>query len=187
MRKIIMFNRVTLDGFFAGAHDEIDWFVVDLEVDKALHEMMNPDTILFGSKTYEMFESYWPHVAENPAAHEGELMMAKELAQMTKMVFSKQLKHSTWENSNFFNGGLIEEAKKVKQGDGGDIVIFGSGTIVQQLANQDLIDEYFFVVTPVVLGKGKLLFDGVKHSSFSLVDTKVFAKSGNVLLHYKKA
>jgi dihydrofolate reductase len=182
-----MFNRVTLDGFFAGAHDEIDWFVMDPEVDKALHEMMNPDTILFGSKTYEMFASYWPHVGENPSAHEGERMTADELTKMTKLVFSKKPEHSTWDNSKFFKGGLIEEAEKLRQGVGADIVIFGSGTIVQQLANEDLIDEYFFIVTPVVLGKGKLLFDNVKRSDFKLVNTKTFANSGNVLLHYKKA
>lgn len=187
MRKIIMFNRVTLDGFFAGAHDEIDWFVMDPEVDKALHEMMHPDTVLFGSKTYEMFASYWPHVADNPNAHEGERMAANELTNMTKLVFSKKLKQTTWENTQLFSDGLIEEATKLRQGDGADIVIFGSGTIVRQLANEDLIDEYFFVVTPVVLGEGKLLFDGVKHSSFKLVDSKIFAASGNVLLHYKKA
>ena len=124
MRKIIMFNRVTLDGFFAGAHDEIDWFVLDPEVDKALHEMMNPDTVLFGSKTYEMFESYWPHVTDNPNAHEGERMMANELTKMDKLVFSKKLTNSTWENSHFFNGGLAEEVKKLKQSEGADVVSF---------------------------------------------------------------
>ncbi|HSE29699.1 MAG TPA: dihydrofolate reductase family protein [Candidatus Saccharimonadales bacterium] len=186
MRKIVMFNRVTLDGFFAGTHDEIDWFVQDPEVDKTLHDKMNPDTVLFGGRTFEMFEDFWPHVAMDPNAHPGQKMMADELTNMTKIVFSKSLKNTDWANTEIHHDNLIEEIKKLKKGDGADIVIFGSGTIVQQLAEQGLIDEYFFVVTLVVLGAGKLLFDGVKRSGMKLLDTKSF-NSGNVLLHYKKA
>lgn len=186
MRKIVMFNRITLDGFFAGAHDEIDWFVMDPEVDKTLHEVMRPDTVLFGRKTYEMFASYWPHVKDNPSAHEGERAMSQELSKMTKVVFSKSVHNSTWENSLFFKEGLVEEVENLKQAEGGDIAIFGSGSIVQQLATKGLIDEYLFVVTPVALGAGKTLFDGMERTGFALVDTKAFKKSGNVLLHYKK-
>jgi len=184
MRKIIMLNRVSLDGFFAGANGEIDWFVPDPEVEKAAHEMMQPDTLLLGRVTYQLFESYWPQVAMDPNAPKEALVLANELAQMTKVVFSKTtLKEVTWENSKLVNGDLTEEVKALKQGEGADITIFGSGTIVQQLANEGLIDEYLITLTPVVLGTGKPLFRDVKNINLELLETRNFG-TGNVLLHY---
>src|SRR4051812_6027332 len=172
MRKVIMFNRISIDGFFAGPNGEIDWFVNDTEVDKALHEMMQPDTILFGRVTYKMFESFWPHVATDPNAPTEARILANELNQMTKVVFSKTLKEVTWENSKLVKGDVTKEVSRLKQGEGPDIVIFGSGTIVQQLADEGLIDEYLIAVTPVVLGTGKLLFKNVKKHSLELLEAR---------------
>jgi dihydrofolate reductase len=184
MRKVIMFNRISLDGFFAGPNGEIDWFVPDPEVDKATHEMMHPDTILFGRLTYQMFESYWPHLATDPNAPKEALVLANELNQMTKVVFSKTLKEVTWENSKLVMGNIAGEVKQLRQGAGPEIVIFGSGTIVQQLAGDGLIDEYLILVSPVILGTGILLFKDVKKSNLKLLGARDF-NSGNVLLHYR--
>lgn len=186
MRKIVMLNRVSLDGFFAGPNGEIDWFIHDPEVDKAAHEMMQPDTLLLGRVTYQMFESYWPPVAKDPNAPEGARNTANELNQMTKVVFSKTLSEVTWVNSKLVKGDIIKAVKELKQGKGADITIFGSSTIVQQLANEGFIDEYLITVTPVVVGTGKPLFKDVKKLDLELVETRNF-KSGNVLLHYKQA
>jgi dihydrofolate reductase len=184
MRKVIMLNRISLDGFFAGPKGEIDWFVHDPEVDKAAHEMMQPDTLLLGKVTYQLFESYWPHVATDPNAPKEARILANELHQMTKVVFSKTLEEVTWENTKLVKGDITKEVKELKQGKGADITIFGSGTIVQQLANEGLIDEYLIVVTPVVLGTGKPLFKDVKKHTLQLLETRDF-NSGNVLLHYR--
>ena len=184
MRKVIMLNRVSVDGFFAGPNGEIDWFIHDPEVDKAAHEMMQADTLLFGRLTYEMFFSYWPHVAADPNASIGERALAGELSLMTKVVFSTTLKEVKWENSRLSKGDLAEEVRKLKQGDGTDITIFGSGSIVQQLANEGLIDGYLIIVTPVVLGAGKTLFSDVEKTNLELVGARSF-RSGNVLLHYE--
>lgn len=184
MRKVIMLNRVSLDGFFAGPNGEIyDWFINDPEVDKAAHEMAQADTILFGRVTYQMFESVWPKVAVDPNAPKEARITANEVNQMTKVVFSKTLKEVTWENSKLFKGNLAEEVRKLKQGNGPDLMIFGSGTIVQQLADEGLLDEYLFVVTPVVLGAGKPLFTDVQKFNLELLEARDF-NSGNVLLHY---
>ena len=102
---------------------------------------------------------------------------------MTKVVFSKTLKEVTWENSKLVKGDVTKEVSKLKQGEGLDIVIFGSGTIVQQLTDEGLIDEYLIAVTPVILGAGKPLFKDVKKINLELLETRNF-KSGNVLLHY---
>jgi dihydrofolate reductase len=185
MRKIIMFNRISIDGFFAGPNGEThEWFITDPEVDKAAHKMMQPDTVLFGRVTYQMFENYWPKVATDSKAPKEAHATARELNEMTKLVFSKTLKEVTWENSKLIKGNLAEEIKKLKQGNGPDMVIFGSGTLVQQLTDEGLMDEYLFVVTPVILGAGKSFFKNVKKSNLKLLEAKRF-KSGNIILHYK--
>lgn len=183
MRKVIVFNSVSVDGYFAGPNGEIDWFVHDPEVNKAAHEMMDPDTILFGKVTYQMFANYWPHVAKDPDASEGARNTANQLNEMTKMVFSNRLDEVTWENAKLYRGNLVEEVRKLKADDGADIVVFGSGTIVQQLANERLIDEYLLANVPVVLGVGKPLFKDVLEINLNLIETRTFG-SGVVLLHY---
>jgi dihydrofolate reductase len=161
----------------------MDWFIHDPEVDKAAHSGRAADTALFGRVTYQMFARHWPKVAENPDASKEERATADELDEMTKIVFSKTLAELTWVNSKLVKGDLIKEVRKLKQGEGSEIIIFGSGTIVQQLADAGLIDEYLLLVTPVVLGSGKSMFTDVKRFSLKLVEARGFA-SGNVMLHY---
>lgn len=184
-----MFNRVSIDGYFAGQNGEIDWFIPDPELDKALHEMgrpgaVAPDTVLLGRVTYQLFESHWPKVADDPNAPKEARIIADELNRMTKVVFSNTLKEVSWENTKLVKGDIAKEVGRLKQGKGSDILIFGSGTIVQQLTASGLIDEYLFAVTPVILGAGKSLFSGVQKLDLELLEARNF-KSGNVLLHYK--
>lgn len=184
MRKVSVLNRVSIDGFYAGPKGEIDWFIHEAEVEKAAHELMAPDTLLMGRVTYQMFESYWPPVARDPNAPEDARVIANELNELTKVVFSTTLEEVTWVNSRLVKGDMTKEVSRLKQGNGADITIFGSGTIVQQLAAEGLIDEYLIVVTPVILGAGKPLFKEVKKSNLELLKTRSFP-SGNVLLHYR--
>ncbi len=186
MRKVVMLNRVSLDGFFAGPNGEIDWFIPDPEVDKAAHEMMQPDTVLFGRITYQMLEGYWPSVAKDPNAPKEARILADELNQMIKVVFSKSLEEVTWVNSKLVHGDVTRAVRELKQGNGPDITIFGSGTIVQQLSDKGLVDEYLIALTPVILGQGKPLFKDIKKLNLELLETRGF-NSGNVLLHYKQA
>jgi dihydrofolate reductase len=193
MRRIVMINWVSVDGFFAGPNGEIDWMIRDPEVDQALHEpkpgatlSRGSDTMLLGNVTYTLFENSWPQIAKDPNAPEEMHKLADEVIGMTKIVFSRTRKEATWENAKLFHGNLLEETKKLKRTEGSDIIVFGSGTIVQQLTSAKLIDEYLIVVTPVVLGKGKLLFGDVERLNLSLVEARPF-KSGNVLLRYEIA
>jgi dihydrofolate reductase len=110
--------------------------------------------------------------------------LAEEMTRMTKIVFSRTRKDVTWANSKLVHSNLMEEVGKLKREGGSDIIIFGSGTIVQQLTDAGLIDDYFLVLTPVVLGEGKQLFRGVQKHNLRLLDVQHF-QSGNVLLHYK--
>ncbi len=183
MKKIVVLNRISLDGFYTGPQGEIDWFIHDPEVDRAAHEMMHPDTLIMGRLTYQMFAGYWPQVGADPNAPDGARRTARELDQMNKVVFSRSLQSVSWVNSQLISGDILAETRNLKQGQGADLTIFGSGSIVQQLANAGLIEEYLLIVTPVVLGSGKNLFQDVKRLDLKLIETCEF-KSGNVLLHY---
>ncbi len=184
MRKVVMLNWVSMDGMFAGPNGEIDWVIHDPEVDKAAHGTGQADTILFGRLTYQMFENVWPKVALDPNAPKEAKRTADEVNSMNKVVFSKTLKQVTWDKSKLLRGNPAEEVSKLKQGNGSDMMIFGSGTIVQQLSDAGLIDDYVLILTPIVLGAGKPLFKDVKKLNLQPVDAKDFA-SGNVLLHYR--
>jgi dihydrofolate reductase len=191
MRRIVVMNWMSLDGFFAGLNGEIDWIVRDPEVDKALHEprpdrpeSADSNTMLLGNVTYTMFENSWPQIAKDPKAPEDLHKLADEVIAMTKIVFSRTRQEVTWDNSKLLHGNLLEEVQTLKQGEGTSIIIFGSGTIVQQLTKAGLIDEYLVIVTPVILGKGKPLFLDVNRRNLQLLEARHF-NSGNVLLRYE--
>lgn len=187
MRKIKVFNMVSADGYFAGSDGNIDWHVVDDEFNKyAVEVLKNVDTILFGRVTYDLFESYWPGALTDPATGKDDLAIAKSIDDATKIVFSKKHKDLKWRNSRLLTEINAPEIQALKEQPGKDIIIYGSGTIVQQLTNLGLIDEYNLMVAPVILGAGKSMFAGVNQTALKLLSTKTF-HNGNVLLTYQKS
>jgi dihydrofolate reductase len=186
MRKITVFNHVTIDGFFTGPHGEIDWFKVikkDNEWETYTHGQSKSDnTLIFGHTTYEMMKSYWP----TPDAIKNDPGMAEVVNNNPKMVFSKTLESveegPNWKNIQLFHEIYPEEIRNLKEKE--DMTILGSGTIIQQFANLGLIDEYSLVVVPVILGVGKPLFKDVKKMKLRLHEARAF-KNGVVLLHYR--
>lgn len=185
MRKIIVFNRMSVDGFFASTEGDFNWFVQDPALDAATHELMSPDTVLFGRKTYEQFVAVWPGMVDNPHVPEEAQRTARELNAMNKIVFSTTLTTADWVNSRLISGDLEAEVKTLKNANGGDITIFGSGSIVHQIARAGLVDEYLIGLTPAILGAGSPLFEAVS-GKLELKDARTFP-SGNVLLHYAPA
>lgn len=184
MRKIIVSNLVSVDGFFEGTNKEIDWFVANEEFFEYARELLNSvDTILLGRVTYQMMASYWPN------ATDGDVVITHKMNHLNKMVFSKTLKSVDpiimgWNNSELAKRNLADEVIKMKQQPGKDIVIFGSGNIVSQLTNSGLIDEYRIVVNPVILGEGNPLFKGLRNKiDLKLLRTKTL-NSGVVILYY---
>jgi dihydrofolate reductase len=191
MRKIIVFNLVTLDGYFAGEDGNIDWHMVDDEFnDFAVEQTGTFGGIIFGRTTYQIFEEFWPALArtgkfpgsEEPASPE-DVQVGKFIDDVEKYVFSKSLKDVAWERTTLYHDIDPDDVMKLKKQDGKDIFILGSGQIVQQMANLELIDEYRLLVNPVLLGKGKLLFEGVKPQHLRLLSTRTFG-NGNVLMTY---
>lgn len=186
MNKISVFNHITVDGFFAGSNGEIDWFqaVHDDEWNRYAeqHADLSRNTLMFGHTTYEMMKSWWP----TPAGMQMDPHMANVMNNSPKIVFSSSLKdvedEPNWKNTRLFHQIDQDEIENLKRIE--DITILGSGTIVQQLTNLKLIDEYALVVVPIILGKGKPLFTDVHKKNLNLVEHRVFS-NGIVLLRYQ--
>jgi dihydrofolate reductase len=179
MRKLIFSINVSLDGFadhtVAIADDELHEFHVD--------QLNTIDTVLFGRVTYQLFESYWPTAPGDPQATKSEIDFADKLNAMPKLVFSRTLQNVHWNNTILVKEDVVGEVAKLKQGDGKNLSV-GGLSIAQTLANASLIDEYLFLVQPVIVGRGRRLFDRINNrSNLKLVDTKTF-HSGVVVLHY---
>jgi dihydrofolate reductase len=187
MRRLIVFNNVTVDGYFTGAKGDFSWAHnqrPDAEWDAFVAGNAGGDgVLLFGRVTYEMMASYWP----TPLAERNDPVMAGNMNRRMKLVFSRTLKKAAWSNTKLVKGDLITEVRKLKREPGPGLVILGSGSLVAQLAQAGLIDEYQFVVNPVALGKGRTMFQGLtKRLDLKLTQTRTFG-NGNVLLIYEPA
>jgi dihydrofolate reductase len=184
MRKLIVFNLMTLDGYFAGQDGDISWHNVDEEFNKyAIEKVKAGNTLLFGRVTYELMAGYWP----TPEAIKNDPIVAERMNNLPKIVFSRTLDQVHWNNTRLVKGDMLSEIRKMKQESGNDMTILGSGSIVSQLAPQGLIDEFQVMLNPVVLGKGKTMFQGIQDKlALRLTKTRVFY-NGNVLLHYEPA
>jgi dihydrofolate reductase len=197
MRRIVMFNWLTTDGYFAGPDGTLDWVVPEEEQAKAAaRDIASFDTVLFGRRTYERFEGFWRHAADDsstapdphrPGQRSGEhRTIALALNKMTKLVFSRTLKDVTWRNSRLLRELDPREIETMKQQPGKDMIVFGSGSIVSQLTQHGLIDEYQFVVCPILLGSGRSLFSDVSKSTrLDLLEAKAYP-SGDVMLRYAR-
>lgn len=186
MNTITVFDHISIDGFFAGPHEEIDWFqdVHDDEWNRYAqgHADLSHHTLMLGHRTYEMMKSWWP----TPAAMQMDSRMAEVMNNSPKIVFSRTIKsikeEAHWKNIRLFREIKPQEIRKLKES--GNITILGSGSIVQQVANLGLIDEYSLVVVPIVLGAGKPMFKDVERLNLKLLEAKTF-KNGVVVLRYQ--
>ena len=180
MRKLTVFNFITLNGFYKGPNEDISWHKHGEEESAfAAEGSKSGSVLLFGRVTFNMMESYWP----TPMAMKDSPEVAKGMNESEKVVFSRTLDTTSWSNSRIARDP-VEEVRKMKKEQGKDMTVLGSGTIVTQLAENNLIDTYMFMVDPVVLGAGTPIFQGIKHQpDLKLIDTRKF-KSGVVLLTY---
>ncbi len=181
MSKLVLFNLMTLDGFFAGPNGEIDWHNVDAEFnDFAVEQLDTAGGLIFGRVTYQMMASYWP----TPEALASDPQVAGKMNEMPKYVFSKTLDRADWNNTRLVTGDATEEAARLKAQPGRDIFIFGSAGLASTFTRAGLIDEYRVIVNPLILGKGQPLFKDVNRQlDLSLLNVRAF-RNGNVLLYY---
>ncbi len=183
MRKLVVFNMVSLDGFFVDRKGDMSWaHKNDAEWNAFVNENASGNGVLvFGRITYELMASYWP----TPMALENSPVVAKAMNDIPKIVFSRTLDNASWSNTKLVKGDLAAEMRKLKKEPGPDMVILGSGSIVSQLAQQNLIDEYQIALSPIVLGNGRTMFAGVKEKlNFKLTKSRTFA-NGTVFACYQ--
>ena len=190
MRKIIVLSFITLDGVMQAPgrpdEDTSDGFKFGgwtapyfAEADEAagefLAKQLKPSDLLLGRKTFEIFASYWPEHAD----------IWPGINDVTKYVMSHTLDQSDWKNSVFLKS--VEDIKKLKNSEGSDLQVHGSGNLIQTLLQEDLVDELWLKTFPITLGSGKRLFgEGTKSSAFSLSDILV-APNGVIFANYKRA
>ncbi len=184
MRKVIMFNLITLDGYFEGPNKwDIGWHQVDGEFnDFSIEQLSKAGGLIFGRITYQGMASYWP----TTTALKDDPVVAGKMNSITKYVFSKTLDKVEWNNTQLIKGDAVQEMTRLKNHAGNNLLLFGSADLARTFTQHNLIDEYRLMVNPVVLGKGNPLFiENGGTLKFMLLDTKVF-RNGNVLLSYQR-
>lgn len=186
MRKIVSFVHVSLDGFVAALDGGLDWIIVNEEIFEYVEQRIKKtDTALYGRVTYQMMENYWPTAADKPTATKHDIEHSRWYKKATKIVLSRTMKLGSLTNTKIIGGNLTDEITKLKQGAGSDILMFGSPTATHSLMAENLIDEYWLFINPILLGQGIQLFKGIKNrTALKLVTSKTFS-SGVVCLQYK--
>ena len=187
MIKVNMFNNISLDGYFTDASSDMSWAHAggdDVEMGEFTRDnAQGGAALIFGRVTYEMMAAFWP----TPIAAQMMPEVAKGMNAARKYVFSHNLKSAGWTNTVILDDDPAREVTRLKK-EGGDkaLTILGSGSIVKQLTAAGLIDDYQFMLNPVILGAGRTLFDGLPgRPSLSLENNRTF-NNGKVFLHYRR-
>jgi dihydrofolate reductase len=185
MRKLRLQVQMSIDGCISGPNNEMDWLVWDDNDIKYLNEITESvDTIIMGRKMVDEFIPYWTEVMNKP--DDPWYAFAKKMIETPKVVFTKTLDKSDWPNTDIATGDFRDEITKLKNLDGGDIIVYGGASFDSSLIREKkLIDEFYLFVNPIVMGSGKTIFRDLKEiQKLTLIDSKVF-DCGLVLLHYE--
>lgn len=167
----------SLDGYIETNDKDISWHVWGKDMEQHMVSFFeNVDTILLGRKAFEIMEDYWP----SEKARTEDPVIAGRMNSIKKIVFSKTRNSSDWENT-IFASKAAKTVDDLKHGVGKNIVLFGGSEIADELMKKGLLDEYFIIVNPVVLGSGNPLFK--EHKNLKCIDSKTM-ECGNVILHY---
>lgn len=157
--------HISLDGFVAGPKGEMDWIKVDEEIFDYVGKRVSPgDTALYGRKTYQMMESYWPTAGDKPTATKHDIEHSKWYSKIHKVVLSTTLSPDSYQETNttIISENLPDRLNEIKQPQGEDILLFGSPTATHSLIQQNLIDGFWLFVNPIILGQGVPLFADIK-------------------------
>ena len=185
-RKLKLQVQMSVDGFVGRLSGELDWMTWDWDdkIKDYINELTDSvDTILMGRKMTDGFISYWTDVVSRP--DDPQYDFARKMVDKTKIVFTKTLNKSVWENTSLAKGNLAEEISNLKKRPGKDIIVYGGASFVSSLVRNNLIDEYHLFINPVFIGNGLTIFQNLKnHLKLDLVKSIAF-ECGVVLNHYK--
>ncbi len=185
MRKLVVFMHVSLDGFVAGPNGEMDWINVDDAIfDYAGQRTDNADTALYGRVTYEMMQGYWPTAGRHPGATRHDIQHAEWYNSVEKIVLSRSMEGQQPDKTRIISDRVAEQISEIKQQPGRDILIFGSPTAVHSLVKERLVDDFWLLVNPVVLGHGIPMFKDTGDRLRLQLEASHAFSSGVVCLHY---
>ena len=187
MRKIVLLEHVSIDGFTTDANGSMDWIYVDEDIfDIAKAETDKADTALYGRKTFELMDGYWPEAGNKPDASKHDKEHSTWYNNVEKIVISKSMDDDDAKKLKVISHKIAEQICKLKQQDGKNILMLSSATAAQELMKYYLVDEYYLFINPVILGNGIPLFtDAAQQTKFKLVESKIF-NEGVVMMHYEK-
>lgn len=181
MAKLTSFTFISLNGFYKGLHENINWHQHGgEEAEYSAQSLKSKSILLFGRLTYEMMKSFWP----SQMAYNSFPEVAEGMNKAEKLVVSKSLETADWQNTNIIKENLIEEITALKQSGDKDITLLGSGNVLKQLSEVNLVDEYQIMIDPVFIESGVPILDQLNNNiTLELKDCKTF-KSGTILLYY---
>lgn len=179
--------HVSLDGFVAGPNGEMDWIRINDEMFDTVGGLTaGADAALYGRVTYQMMDAYWPTAAEQPNASKHDIEHGQWYNKVEKIVVSDSMKDTRRVNTRFIGGDIAPAIKDIKLQPGGTILMIGSPSAYHRMAADNLVDEYWLFVNPVLLGTGIPLFKNIHNKvELKLSETKAFSP-GVIGLHYKK-
>ncbi len=169
--------HISLDGFVAGPNGEMGWIKANEELfDYVGKRISQGDTALYGRRTFELMEGYWPTAADQPNASKHDIEHSKWYSKVHKVVMSKTLNADGLANTTIISNNLTERIQAIKQQPGSDILLFGSPTATHALIQLNLIDGYWLFVNPIILGQGIPLFKNIKEQvKLNLLGTHQFS------------
>jgi dihydrofolate reductase len=180
MRKLRVFESISIDGYFASASGDMGWAHTGRDdaqfADWVAGNAGSGGELLFGRKTYQEMEAFWP----TPLAAQQMPLVAKGINAARKYVASRTIEPA-WNNTHLLKGELVKAVRDLKASDGVGLTVLGSGNLAAQLGEAGLVDEYMFVILPIALGAGRTVF--TKGTALRLVDQRTF-RCGNVVVTY---
>jgi len=187
MRKLKLQVQISVDGFIAGPHGEMDWMTFDWDeaISQYVQAITDPvDCIVLGRKLAEGFIPHWAAVAADQ--DHSEFAAGQKFSETPKVVFTRTLDRAEWPNTVLARGDLVDEITRLKGQAGGDIIAYGGASFVSALIHHDLIDEYHLFVNPAALGTGMPIFKALEGARRLVLETATAFSCGIVLIRYRK-
>jgi dihydrofolate reductase len=185
MRKLIVFMHISIDGFTARPNGSMDWIQMQDEMfSYAQERTKHADAALYGRKTYELMDAYWPGTADRPGAPEQEIEYARWYMAVDKYVVSENMRGKQLEKTTIISGNIKQQVSHLKRQPGREIIMFGSPGLASYLMNENLIDEYWLFIYPVILGAGISLFGKNTRQTNLQLEKSIPFSGGAICLHY---
>ncbi len=187
MGKLVSFMHISLDGFIARPGGEMDWIRIDEEMFAHARERTeHSDTALYGRKTYEIMDAYWPTAPDKPNANSHDIQHGTWYNQVNKVVVSKTMTRHSLDKTKVIGRDIPEGIADLKKQTTREIIMFGSPSLTGSLMQEDLIDDYWLLINPIILGEGISLFSmNRRELRLRLIENTRFS-SGVICLHYSK-